>query len=196
MDGLLPDLLLRAGDAHAAQAPPTRGRSRSGRRRFLHAITLPAHASMLTGVVHKRKHELEWNKELPLAQPRLPALPHYIFEVAHKAGYATAMAAGKSKFSALAKPGTVGLGIPSQFPLPARDDEVTRSVYCERANRVQRRARLCRSGFFGRFRGWPLGIVLLVSRWLHCSYLMEESMVVGAGVTRHQLNFSAFSARR
>ena len=60
---------------------------------------------MLTGVV-PRKHEVEWNKDLPLSAPVYPKVPT-LFEIAHKAGYTTAMAAGKSKFTVLAKPGTV-----------------------------------------------------------------------------------------
>src|SRR6476661_3604656 len=67
-----------------------------------HAITLPSHTSMLTGVI-PRKHEIEWNKDLPLSKPVYPKYPT-LFAVAHKAGYTTAMIAGKSKFDTLAIP--------------------------------------------------------------------------------------------
>jgi arylsulfatase A-like enzyme len=57
---------------------------------------------MLTGVI-PRKHEIEWNKDLPLSKPVYPKFPT-LFAVAHKAGYTTAMAAGKSKFKTLDTP--------------------------------------------------------------------------------------------
>jgi arylsulfatase A-like enzyme len=60
---------------------------------------------MLTGVT-PAKHGVEWNRDLPLSQRVYPARPT-LFELAKRAGYTTAMAAGKSKFSALAVPGTL-----------------------------------------------------------------------------------------
>ncbi len=67
--------------------------------------TFNSHTSMLTGVV-PIKHGIQWNSDLPLEHPVFPAYPT-IFELAHKAGYTTAMVAGKSKFINLAKPGTL-----------------------------------------------------------------------------------------
>jgi len=69
------------------------------------AITLPSHTSMLTGVP-PAKHGVTWNSPQPVGQRVYPAWPT-LFEIARKAGYTTAMAAGKSKFSTLAKPGTL-----------------------------------------------------------------------------------------
>ncbi len=69
------------------------------------SITLPSHVSMLTGV-SPRVHGIEWNSDLPLSRPVYPAVPT-LFEVARKAGYTTAMVAGKSKFNTLNKPGTI-----------------------------------------------------------------------------------------
>jgi predicted AlkP superfamily pyrophosphatase or phosphodiesterase len=104
IDGLRPDLLLRA------EAPKLRSLLPQATFTFWattvpHAITIPSHVSMLTGVV-PRRHEIEWNKDLPLSEPVYPKVPT-LFEIAHKAGYTTAMVAGKSKFSVLAKPGTL-----------------------------------------------------------------------------------------
>jgi predicted AlkP superfamily pyrophosphatase or phosphodiesterase len=104
IDGLRPDLALRA------EMPNLRSLLPQSTFTFWattvpHAITTPSHVSMLTGVV-PRRHEIEWNRDLPLTTPVYPKVPT-LFEIAHDAGYSTAMAAGKSKFSILAKPGTV-----------------------------------------------------------------------------------------
>src|SRR5215468_5024121 len=93
IDGLRPDLMLRADTPNLHQL------FKNGTFTFWactvpHAVTLPAHTSMLTGVI-PRKHEVEWDKDLPLKEPVYPQFPT-ILEVAHKAGYSTAMAVGKS----------------------------------------------------------------------------------------------------
>lgn len=104
IDGLRPDLMLRANTPTLRSLLP-QSTFTFWARTTPHSITLPSHVSMLTGVV-PRKHEIEWNKDLPLSSPVYPKFPS-LFEVAKKAGYTTAMAAGKSKFDILAKPGTV-----------------------------------------------------------------------------------------
>ena len=104
MDGLRPDLALR-GDTPTIHGLLSQSSFSFWARTTPHAITLPSHTSMMTGVI-PRKHEVEWNRDLPLAEPVYPKYPT-LFEVAKKAGYTTAMVAGKSKFSTLAKPGTL-----------------------------------------------------------------------------------------
>lgn len=104
IDGCRPDMLLRANTPVVHQLMRAGCFSFWARTTPL-AITLPSHTSMMTGVI-PRKHEVEWNKDLPLAHPVYPMFPT-LFEVAHSHGYTTAMAAGKSKFSTLAKPGTL-----------------------------------------------------------------------------------------
>jgi arylsulfatase A-like enzyme len=104
IDGCRPDLLLRAN------TPNTHKLYQEGSFTFWAkttavSITLPSHVSMLTGV-QPRLHGIEWNTDLPLKEPVYPAVPT-LFEVAHRAGYTTAMVAGKSKFKILAKPGTI-----------------------------------------------------------------------------------------
>jgi len=104
VDGLRPDVLL------LADAPTLHGLVRNGAYSFWArttdvAITLPSCTSMLTGV-SPQKHGVNWNAALPFAQPAYPAVPT-VLEMATRAGYVTALVAGKSKFSALAKPGTV-----------------------------------------------------------------------------------------
>lgn len=104
IDGCRPDLLMRA------DTPNIHGLVNSGSfslsaQTTAESVTLPSHASMLTGVVPV-KHTLQWNDDLPLRHPVFPAFPT-IFELAKKAGYSTAMVAGKNKFINLAKPGTL-----------------------------------------------------------------------------------------
>jgi predicted AlkP superfamily pyrophosphatase or phosphodiesterase len=101
-DGLRPDVLLRA-DAPNVRKLMARGSFSFWARTVPIAITLPSHASMLTGVSPER-HGIHWNDDQPDAgYPKVPTL----FEVAKKAGYTTAIAAGKQKFTTLAKPGSV-----------------------------------------------------------------------------------------
>ncbi|MGB7161103.1 MAG: alkaline phosphatase family protein [Tepidisphaeraceae bacterium] len=120
VDGLRPDLALRC------KMPNLRSLVESGSYSFWartvpHAITLPSHVSMLTGVV-PRKHKVEWNDDLPLSKPVYPAFPT-LFGVAKKAGYTTALAAGKMKFGALCAPETVDWQfLPTQYE--CEDDEV------------------------------------------------------------------------
>ena len=79
------------------------------------SITLPSHTSMVTGV-QPTKHGIQWNADLPLEHPIYPAYPT-LFELAHKAGYTTAMAAGKSKFITLNVPGSIDyLFVPQVVP--------------------------------------------------------------------------------
>lgn len=124
IDGLRPDVLLRA------QAPAIRGlMARGSFSMWAHttavAVTLPSHVSMLTGVTPLR-HGVVWNSDLPLVRRIYPARPT-LFELAKAAGYTTAMAAGKSKFSALAKPGTLNWSmVPAVPELP--DSVVTEAV--------------------------------------------------------------------
>jgi type I phosphodiesterase/nucleotide pyrophosphatase len=104
VDGLRPDLILRAN------APAMRGlMDRGSYSLWAHttdvAVTLPSHTSMVTGVP-PAKHGVDWNSDRPRNRDPYPKYPT-LFEVARKAGYTTAMAAGKSKLQALAKPGTL-----------------------------------------------------------------------------------------
>jgi predicted AlkP superfamily pyrophosphatase or phosphodiesterase len=104
IDGLRPDLALRA-NTPTLHAMLDQGSFTFWAYTTAFAITLPSHTSMLTGVP-PTKHLIEWNSDLPLIHPVYPAYPT-VFELAHKAGYTTAMAAGKSKFINLDKPGTI-----------------------------------------------------------------------------------------
>lgn len=104
IDGLRPDSAL------LADMPNLRGLLRRGAYTFWAkttavSITLPSHVSMLTGVT-PNKHGIEWNRELPFAEPVYTNVPT-VFEMATKAGYTAAMVAGKSKFVALVRPGTL-----------------------------------------------------------------------------------------
>ncbi len=131
IDGLRPDRML------ICDAPVLRGLLKEGAytmwaRTIVPAITLPAHASMLTGV-NERKHGIEWNRDLPLKEPVYPRVPT-IFEMAAKAGCTTAMIAGKSKFSALNKPGTINhVFVPDEYEPDSTKANGSNSVVLERA---------------------------------------------------------------
>lgn len=105
IDGLRPDLALRAN------APTLRSLMQTGAFSFwarttVMAITLPSHASMLTGVTPE-KHGVTWNKEVSTTQPVVYCKAPTLFELAKARGYTTAMVAGKKKFETLARPGTL-----------------------------------------------------------------------------------------
>jgi predicted AlkP superfamily pyrophosphatase or phosphodiesterase len=89
------------------------------------SVTLPSHVSMLTGVI-PGKHRIEWNTDLPLAHPVYPAWPT-LFELAHDAGLSTAMAAGKSKFTALQAPGDLDWSYVPEVPIVS-DEAVADTV--------------------------------------------------------------------
>ncbi len=104
VDGLRPDVLLRA-DAPNVRGLMDRGAFTFWAQTTQAAVTLPSHCSMLTGV-RPEKHGIQRNRvaeKKDLVYPKFPTL----FEAAHNAGFSTAMVAGKDKFDALAKPGTV-----------------------------------------------------------------------------------------
>lgn len=104
VDGLRPDVLLRA-DAPVLRALMDRGSFTMWAATTDVAVTLPSHVSMLTGVTPAR-HGITWNGDFPAGVATYPKVPT-LFELAKRAGFTTAMAAGKSKFAALAKPGTL-----------------------------------------------------------------------------------------
>ncbi len=123
IDGLRPDRLLLA-DTPVMHRMVAEGAYTFWAYTTAFATTLPSHTSMLTGV-NPRKHGIEWNKDLPLKEMIYPADPT-LFEMAHRAGYSTAMAAGKSKFNGLAKPGTL-----DRIYVSAKDDEADEPVCAE-----------------------------------------------------------------
>lgn len=104
VDGLRSDALLRA-NAPVMRGLMDRGAFTMWAQTTAVAVTLPSHTSMLTGVTPE-KHGIVWNNDLPLGIHKYSKRPT-LFELARKAGFTTAMVAGKSKFSALAKPVTL-----------------------------------------------------------------------------------------
>jgi predicted AlkP superfamily pyrophosphatase or phosphodiesterase len=104
VDGLRPDLLARAytPNIHALMQA---GSFTLWARTTAVSVTLPSHVSMLTGVTPAR-HEIDWNRDLPLAKPIYPK-GSTLFDLAHRNGYTTAMIAGKSKFDVLNRPGSI-----------------------------------------------------------------------------------------
>ncbi|MCR6656334.1 MAG: ectonucleotide pyrophosphatase/phosphodiesterase [Opitutus sp.] len=128
VDGLRPDRLL------LADTPVLRSLIRNGAYTFWArttavSITLPSHTSMVTGV-KPDKHGIVWNWDLKVAEPIYPRVPT-VMEMATKAGYSTAMIAGKSKFSFLNKPGTITY---ASVPEPGKGDG--NEVVVENARRI------------------------------------------------------------
>ncbi len=108
IDGLRPDLLLRANTPNIHALLDAASFSFWARTTEL-SITLPSHTSMLTGVVPKT-HGIQFNNDGGPDDPIAPSVPT-LFQLAHRAGYSTALVAGKSKFHILAKDTTY-----SQYP--------------------------------------------------------------------------------
>jgi predicted AlkP superfamily pyrophosphatase or phosphodiesterase len=104
IDGLRPDLLLRAKTPNLHRLFQT-GAFSFWAQTVPTANTLPSHAAMLTGV-GTDKHGLNFNDERATTRPIYPKVPT-LFELAKQNGHTTAMVTGKSKFMALAKPGTI-----------------------------------------------------------------------------------------
>ncbi|MEX2212678.1 MAG: ectonucleotide pyrophosphatase/phosphodiesterase [Phycisphaeraceae bacterium] len=106
IDGLRPDLALLA-DTPNIHALIKAGAYSMWAQTLPIGKTLPSHTSMITGVPME-KHGIIWNEDIPL-RPRKYNYPHVptLFEFAKKAGYTTALVAGKYKFEALAEKGTV-----------------------------------------------------------------------------------------
>ena len=104
IDGLRPDLLLlaRTPNIHGLIA---RGAYSMWARTTPNSITLPSHVSMMTGVT-PRRHEIEWNRNLPLKEPIYPRVPT-LFEAAKRHGYTTALACGKEKFDLFDRAGVL-----------------------------------------------------------------------------------------
>jgi predicted AlkP superfamily pyrophosphatase or phosphodiesterase len=119
IDGCRPDLMLRAN------MPNVRSLMRRGAftlwgRTTAMSITLPSHTSMLTGVTPDW-HHIYWNDKPLGTYPDAPT----IFELAHRIGLSTGMAAGKSKFHDLAKPGTIDwVEVYKNVPWPAVVDHL------------------------------------------------------------------------
>ena len=117
VDGFRPDLLLRADMPHV-RSLCAEGSFSFWAETTPEAYTLPCHVSMLTGAPAE-KHGVTWNEYIEQSYPNVPTL----FEVAKRAGHATAMATGKMKFIVFTRPGALDdYYYPAEEPVS--DDEV------------------------------------------------------------------------
>jgi arylsulfatase A-like enzyme len=129
IDGLRPDVMLR-GNTPNLHKLMDNGSFSMWAQTVPVAITLPSHVSMLTGVVPE-KHGINFNDERATTQAIYPNATT-LFEIAHNAGYTTALISGKAKFEVLAKPGTVDwLSVPN-------DPKVTDADVADRAGSILR----------------------------------------------------------
>ena len=104
IDGGRPDVLLRADMPHLRRLVDA-GTFTFWARTVPVAVTLPSHATMLTGVSPER-HGVTWNDNVPPLESLRPKVPT-LFEVAMRYGMSTGMVAGKSKFDAFARLGRI-----------------------------------------------------------------------------------------
>jgi predicted AlkP superfamily pyrophosphatase or phosphodiesterase len=104
IDGLRPDVALRANMPHL-RSLMARGSFSFWANTTDVAITLPSHTSMLTGVTPD-KHGIHYNDDKAANTPVFPLVPT-IFDLAKKQGHTVALAAGKSKFRAFDRPGSL-----------------------------------------------------------------------------------------
>jgi predicted AlkP superfamily pyrophosphatase or phosphodiesterase len=121
IDGGRPDVVLRANTPNV-RALCADGSFTFWARTTELSVTLPSHASMITGVTPE-KHGITFNKDVPEEELFYPKYPT-IFELAKKKGLSTAMAAGKSKFVALCRPGSVDHAIVPALKVGYTDAEV------------------------------------------------------------------------
>jgi arylsulfatase A-like enzyme len=113
IDGLRPDVLLRADTPNIRRLMAS-GSFTLWARTVPECYTLPAHASILTGVL-PQKHGIEWNDHIEEAFPLVPTL----FDVAKRAGLTTALVTGKTKFIAFDRPGSIDWKyLPRDEPIP------------------------------------------------------------------------------
>lgn len=116
VDGLRPDVLLRCN-------PPNIDKLYHGgsytfwARTTDVAVTLPSHTSMLTGA-QPQQHGIFINSKPDARKMVYPAVPT-LFDVAHHAGFTTAMVAAKSKFAVLNRPGSINwVSVPELALIP------------------------------------------------------------------------------
>jgi predicted AlkP superfamily pyrophosphatase or phosphodiesterase len=98
IDGLRPDAIARF-DARNLQSLMRNGRYSLKARTVLPPKTLPAHASMLTGMPPSQ-HRITWNSDLTARQGRIGVST--IFDIARQHGLRTAAFFSKTKFEHLA----------------------------------------------------------------------------------------------
>ncbi len=111
IDGLNPELVDPEIMPHLARMARD-GASSVGAITVSVSLTLPAHASMITGLPPDR-HGVLWNKRRPDLGPLEPTT---IFELAAAAGIRTGLFSGKDKLWHLFKPGSIDDGSASKRP--------------------------------------------------------------------------------
>ena len=100
LDGLRPDAITAANAPTLARLA-TEGAAATNAQTVLPSLTLPAHTSMVTGLVPQR-HGITWNDD---TTPPEPVDLITIFDFTKQAGYTSAMFVGKSKLLPLVHPG-------------------------------------------------------------------------------------------
>ncbi len=123
IDGLRPDALLKAR-APNIMALAHRGAYTWNAQTIYPSVTLPAHASMLTGYPPEA-HGILWSDNAPGHAPiKVPT----IFSAAHAAGLRTVMVVGKQKLEQLDVPGTVDSYVFARFGDPGVADAAIEEI--------------------------------------------------------------------
>lgn len=123
IDGLRPDALQQTASPNI-QGLAGRGAYSFAAQTIFPSVTLPSHASMLTGF-GLPTHKVDWNDYEPARGP-LATVPT-IFDLAHRAGLRTVMVAGKEKFKHLEVPGTLDVFVYA----PAGDNDVIENALAQ-----------------------------------------------------------------
>lgn len=102
LDGMRPDAITQATTPALMQLAKE-GAATLKAQTVLPSLTLPAHTSMMTGLVPAR-HHIDWNDDTTGHTERVTVST--IFDIATAAGYTSAMFVGKSKLLPIVKPGS------------------------------------------------------------------------------------------
>jgi N-acetylneuraminic acid mutarotase len=146
IDGLRPDALQHAS-APVLKALAQRGAYTWQAQTVYPPVTLPSHASMLSGY-GPEAHGLNWNDYIP---SRGPIAVPTIFSLAHDAGLRTVMVVGKEKFAHLNAPGTVDAYV---FATRGDQDVADQAIAQAQSGFDLMFAHFPNTDYFGHLAGW------------------------------------------
>jgi len=146
VDGLRPDALLQA-NAPNLFALAKRGSYSWSAQTTFPPVTLPSHASMLSGYTPEG-HGITWNDNLP---GRGTIQAPTIFSIAHEAGLRTVMVVGKEKMAQFNAPGTVDSFL---YATGGDQDVADQTVAAIQSDFDLMFVHLPNTDFFGHFTGW------------------------------------------
>jgi predicted AlkP superfamily pyrophosphatase or phosphodiesterase len=151
IDGLRPDAIA-AANARTLERLLAEGSGTLTAHTIVPSKTLPAHASMLTGVV-PAKHGITWNSD-ETDEVGVVSVPT-VFELAHQAGYRTAAFFSKKKFNHLIKEGSLDeVRVPRFGLIPASRTVGEAMQYMRRRKPNLLFVHIAEADFLGHRLGW------------------------------------------